>query len=339
MILTFSGNELFKSGKYADAIEHYSRGLQLTPDSESILTNRAIALIRTERFASAEEDCSKAIAINRNNVKALYRRGLARFNLANFEGANCDFRKVLDIEPDNKSAREYVEKVSIMLHPELEGRFKAATKPKHLFSKKPLVSIGIQDIGSGSETESDSEQKIAKSSEEIMSELFETPKDTGNKVKSPEKLKNVQPEIPKKLPKQSSSKPSMPVDPTNSSQIMNAWKTLKNEPDLFFQYFQKIPTSLYAKLLVQFLENDGLSHILKIFTDYYLPNEIPYSEELRAIPGIPRFNVAAMFLSKEDSKRCQLLFQQLIKLSETKDNANLVALAKLYNIQDISVAK
>ena len=318
------GNEHFKVQKYEEAIEHYSRAIRMDPCQESALTNRAMAFIKTEQYAAAEKDCNTVLATNPRNVKALYRRGLARYSLDNYEIAKVDFLDCLEIEPDNQPAKDFVHKINVKLNPELEGRFQPVDKPQHLMSKKPLVKVKIEEVRSGSGSESDDDSKIAKSNTEIMSEIFETQR----KESPPRELKVEQKPIANTTPPKSPPRPvTLPTVPTtNSSQFMNNWKTLKKEPELFFKYFHSIPPPQYPKLLVQFLENDGLPHLLRVFNDFYIPNNLTYLEELQFITKVPRFNVATMFLSKEDKYLCQQL------LSRIQDpTADLSALAKLYD--------
>ncbi|KAI6653533.1 RNA polymerase II-associated protein 3-like [Oopsacas minuta] len=319
------GNEHFKAMKYREAIEHYSRSIQMNPHSESTLTNRALALIKIDKYAAAEQDCTDVLHSNPKNVKALYRRGLARYNLEHYEAARSDFNNCLELEPNNQPAKDYIHKIHVNLNPELEGQFKAVEKPQHLMSKKPMIKVQIEEVGSGSGTESDDGERIPKSSTEIMSEIFETSKeDTPHH--EPENVQKIVRKVA--LPSSPPRPITVPTAPTtNSSQFMNNWKTLKKEPELFFKYFHSIPPNQYPKLLVQFLENDGLTHLLRLFTDFYIHNELTYLEELTYIAQVPRFNVATMFLSKEDKARCQQLFQNI------KDSsADLSVLAKLYSI-------
>ena len=291
-----------------------------------------MALIRMEKYAAAEEDCSTALSFNQRNVKALYRRGLARYNLDNYEIAKGDFDSVLEIDPKNQNARDYLHRINVKVNPELEGQFKAVSKPPHLMSKKPLVKVEIEEIGSGSATESEGEQTVKKDATQIMTEIFET-----SEVSCSNDLPKIDKKIETKevtsvqLPKLSPPKLKVPNTlPSNSTEFINVWRSLKQEPELFFKYFLSIPLSLYPKLLIQFLENEGLPIILRILTDFYLQNKLTYFEELESLTKVSRFNVAVMFLSKEDRNICEHLFQN-IKLSTLK-NDDLTSLAKLYGV-------
>ena len=291
-----------------------------------------MALIRTEKYAAAEQDCSAVISVNQRNVKALYRRGLARYNLGNYEIAKVDFDSVLKLEAGNQNAKDYLQKINVKINPGLEGEFKAVSKPPHLMSKKPLVKVEIEEIGSGSATESEEEKTCEKDRPQIMSEIFEN-SDVSSSADLPKKDKETEPKqvSPKQLPKMSPPKPKIPNTlPSNSTEFVNDWKSLKQQPELFFKYFQSIPHALYPKLLIQFLENEGLSVILRTLTDFYLQNNLPYLEELESLTKVSRFNVAVMFLSKQDRTNCELLFQNL-KLSSLK-NADLTSLAALYAV-------
>ncbi|KAF9904361.1 RNA polymerase II-associated protein 3 [Linnemannia zychae] len=105
------GNELFKKGQYAKAIEHYSASIALDPSNSVLPINRAMALLKLERFTEAEHDCSLGLRLDGKNVKALWRRGIARRSLGRVDEARKDFETALTIDPTNKAVKEELAKL------------------------------------------------------------------------------------------------------------------------------------------------------------------------------------------------------------------------------------
>ncbi|XP_045411069.1 RNA polymerase II-associated protein 3 [Lemur catta] len=112
LALKEKGNKYFKQGKYDEAIECYTKGMDADPYNPVLPTNRASAYFRVKKFAVAESDCNLAIALNRSYTKAYARRGAARFALQKLEDAKKDYEKVLELEPNNFEATNELRKIN-----------------------------------------------------------------------------------------------------------------------------------------------------------------------------------------------------------------------------------
>ncbi|XP_045143170.1 RNA polymerase II-associated protein 3 [Echinops telfairi] len=112
LALKEKGNKFFKQGKYDEAIECYTKGMNADPYNPVLPTNRASAYFRLKKFAVAESDCNLAVALNRSYTKAYARRGAARFALQKLEEAKKDFEKVLELEPNNFEATNELRKIN-----------------------------------------------------------------------------------------------------------------------------------------------------------------------------------------------------------------------------------
>ncbi|XP_053412944.1 RNA polymerase II-associated protein 3 [Nycticebus coucang] len=112
LALKEKGNKYFKQGKYDEAIECYTKGMDADPYNPVLPTNRASAFFRLKKFAVAESDCNLAIALNRSYTKAYARRGAARFALQKLEDAKKDYEKVLELEPNNFEATNELRKIN-----------------------------------------------------------------------------------------------------------------------------------------------------------------------------------------------------------------------------------
>lgn len=81
------GNECYKEGNYAQAIQHYTNAVKLAsaPDF-TLFNNRAQCYIKLGEFRRALDDCDQAIRLN-NNIKAHIRKSKCLEGLGDFTGA------------------------------------------------------------------------------------------------------------------------------------------------------------------------------------------------------------------------------------------------------------
>ena len=68
------GNELFKSGNFAEACTAYGEGLKYDPSNPVLLCNRAACRSKLGQWVKSVEDCNEALRIQPNYTKALLRR-------------------------------------------------------------------------------------------------------------------------------------------------------------------------------------------------------------------------------------------------------------------------
>ncbi|XP_038852368.1 RNA polymerase II-associated protein 3-like isoform X2 [Salvelinus namaycush] len=136
------GNQLFKEGKYDDAIECYTRGMGADPYNPILPTNRAACFFRLKKFAVAESDCNLSIALDSNYFKAFARRGAARFAQQNYESALEDYVMVLKLDPGNLEAQNEVMKCKEVIA-KLGGK---AESPEAAVVMPPVVDVKQQQL-------------------------------------------------------------------------------------------------------------------------------------------------------------------------------------------------
>jgi len=111
------GNELYKNGKFPEAIATYSRGLGLaTTDEEKIvlLNNRAGCRFQDRDFRQCVSDCSEVLSIDPKNVKALLRRGLAYENIEKIDLAMADMKLLQELSPGLPQVSQATHRLSMM---------------------------------------------------------------------------------------------------------------------------------------------------------------------------------------------------------------------------------
>lgn len=67
------GNEFFKKNKFSEAINAYTKAIQIDPREPTYYTNRASAYIGLNNYEQALSDCKKALEINPNHPRGLTR--------------------------------------------------------------------------------------------------------------------------------------------------------------------------------------------------------------------------------------------------------------------------
>ncbi|KAH9074925.1 hypothetical protein EDB83DRAFT_2515802 [Lactarius deliciosus] len=125
------GNDSFKAGRYGDAIDLYTKAIDvptddvtmtttmsipppdLVPTEPSYLTNRAAAFIAVKRFRSALADCLLAATLQATSSaggaappKTLLRLARCQLALAQTAAALSTLRAVLGVEPDSAPAAQ-----------------------------------------------------------------------------------------------------------------------------------------------------------------------------------------------------------------------------------------
>jgi len=97
------GNELLRNEKVEEAIEKYTKAIELDPSNQVFYCNRAAAFSKMNNHYAAIEDCKRAIDMNPSYGKAYGRMGLAYSSVEKHKEAVDCFQKALALEPENES--------------------------------------------------------------------------------------------------------------------------------------------------------------------------------------------------------------------------------------------
>ncbi|KAK6144065.1 hypothetical protein DH2020_020885 [Rehmannia glutinosa] len=103
-----AGNEAYKSGKHAEAIEHYTAAISCSVESRPYAAicfcNRAAAYRAMGQILDAIADCSLAIALDGNYYKAISRRATLYEMIRDYGQAIADLQKLEVAEEVHKDA-------------------------------------------------------------------------------------------------------------------------------------------------------------------------------------------------------------------------------------------
>ena len=113
-----SGNALYVRKAYDDAIERYTRSVNLDCTKPSLFTNRAAARFAlfnatgdTTHLLTALQDAERSIAIDQRCVKGYYRKGVCLSSLNAPTDAAVAFQEGLKIDPKNEQMNSALSKV------------------------------------------------------------------------------------------------------------------------------------------------------------------------------------------------------------------------------------
>ncbi|XP_067824537.1 small glutamine-rich tetratricopeptide repeat-containing protein alpha-like isoform X1 [Heptranchias perlo] len=104
-LLKTEGNEQMKLENYQNAVDYYTKAIELNPSNAVYFCNRAAAFSKLGNYTGAVEDCEKAIAFDPSYSKAYGRMGLALASLNKYSEAVDYYKKALELDPDNESYR------------------------------------------------------------------------------------------------------------------------------------------------------------------------------------------------------------------------------------------
>ncbi|XP_033058873.1 sperm-associated antigen 1 isoform X2 [Trachypithecus francoisi] len=126
--LKSQGNELFRSGQFAEAAGKYSAaiallepaGSEIADDLSILYSNRAACYLKEGNCSGCIQDCNRALELHPFSMKPLLRRAMACEILEQYGKAYVDYKTVLQIDCGLQLANDSVNRLSRILM-ELDG--------------------------------------------------------------------------------------------------------------------------------------------------------------------------------------------------------------------------
>ncbi|KAL5989634.1 hypothetical protein ACLOJK_010527 [Asimina triloba] len=100
------GNDLFNSGKFAEACVAYGEGLKFDPSNPVLYCNRAACRSKLGQWERSIEDCNEALRIQPNYTKALLRRAASNGKLERWVDSVRDYELLRKELPGDKEVAE-----------------------------------------------------------------------------------------------------------------------------------------------------------------------------------------------------------------------------------------
>jgi tetratricopeptide (TPR) repeat protein len=94
------GNDLYKAGKYIEAISEYNKALSINPESVLAHIGKGHSLYMLSKFEYALKEYDDAIVINPKSSELYVIQGDALFNMRNYEEAIWEYDKALTLSSE-----------------------------------------------------------------------------------------------------------------------------------------------------------------------------------------------------------------------------------------------
>ena len=141
------GNDAFKAKNYTEAINWYSKAIELDPNSEAagaIYSNRAASFQGLAKFKEAIADADACIRVRPDWLKGHFRKGVALESLNQADGALKAFEDALRTEPKNEEVQEKVSTLRAKIKERNER-----TRPQDVRTPDDAKMIGNSLFGAG----------------------------------------------------------------------------------------------------------------------------------------------------------------------------------------------
>lgn len=146
------GNAAFKAGRFQEAIDTYSKALEVDPSNKNtnskILQNRALCQTRLKNWIPAIEDCDKALELDPGYTKARKTRAKALGESGNWEEAVREYKAIHEANPSEPGIAKEIRNAELELkkskrkdYYQILGVSKDATDPeiKKAYRKLAIV--------------------------------------------------------------------------------------------------------------------------------------------------------------------------------------------------------
>ncbi|VDK52642.1 unnamed protein product [Anisakis simplex] len=288
-VLRLEGNEHFRAKRFSNAINCYTKSLQIHLNA-AVLSNRAQAYLCLKRYEKALMDSKRAIALDGASLKASgielklhnFRHAMALQSLGLYELASKDLDEILKMDSSNKETMKLKESIKNKKNVR-SVTLRCVDKCDTIRSEVPLKELhsdSVKVVGASCETH------------RVTVALFRF-------ILS----RKLQKEIASESRSVDDYCVRIPSPPTTSYQFIVDYTSLKESPEKFAEYFISIDPNEYDRLFGDIIESDMVSLLIAGFNK--VVNDCNHSkiiESLLRLRSVPRFDIAAMFLDETDKK-------------------------------------
>merc|ERR1711988_254031 len=105
------GNELFKEGKYPEAVAKYSEAMKRNPKAHVPYSNRAACYQKLMEWQLALKDADTCVGMDPSFIKGWTRKAGIHYFLKEYHKAMDAYNAILKLEPDNAEAKAGLDQV------------------------------------------------------------------------------------------------------------------------------------------------------------------------------------------------------------------------------------
>lgn len=127
------GNEEFKKGNYAKAIENYTYATEVDPKNPVYFTNRSMCYFKMAEYQKSLRDAEKSTALNPSWVKGYYRAGMAQIELNLLKEALANLEKAADLDSETPAYKQAAEECKQKFYATLTPAERIKTEGNNFF--------------------------------------------------------------------------------------------------------------------------------------------------------------------------------------------------------------
>eukprot|EP00796_Vickermania_ingenoplastis_P007870 gene7870-5497_t len=141
--LKSQGNKAFSAGNYLEAINFFSKGIQLDAENHVLFSNRSACYAALHKYKDALDDADKCIRIKPDWVKGYTRRGAALHGLRRYTEAAAAYNTGLGLEANNAACLQGIKDVQLAQQKEMRDPIAKVFTPEafHKIQENPKLSL------------------------------------------------------------------------------------------------------------------------------------------------------------------------------------------------------
>jgi len=109
------GNQLFKEGKWPEAVKEYTEAIKRDPKNHTVYSNRATCYAKLLAFDNSLKDCEECLKIEPKFVKAWIRKGRIEHLKKQYHKAVESYEKAMAIEPSNQELFKFYQETKMAI--------------------------------------------------------------------------------------------------------------------------------------------------------------------------------------------------------------------------------
>ena len=113
------GSELVLAQKYIEAVQIFTKVIELDPTWAEAWNKRATVLYLLKDYESSQKDIDKVLKLEQRHFGALAGQGLVNIKLKNYEKAIKSYQQALEINPTMKSPEIMIKQIEALIKEEL----------------------------------------------------------------------------------------------------------------------------------------------------------------------------------------------------------------------------
>ena len=128
------GNAAFQAQKFEEALEHFTKAIELNPNDHIFYSNRSGCYASLQNYEKAFEDAEKCVSLKPDWAKGYQRLGFAEFFLEKYDNAIATYKKGLELDPNNQQLKDGLQRA-------VEKKSGGGAPPMDDFTKQLITKL------------------------------------------------------------------------------------------------------------------------------------------------------------------------------------------------------